>query len=93
MPAKAKERILQGTLRNGKMLLVGTDMVGEMGLIKGNSVSIVLNCSNEKDARSSYKKLLAGGSQVEPLWMNHYGMLVGGLTDKYGYHWILRCAV
>jgi PhnB protein len=92
MSAKMKKSILQGTLRRGKMILVGTDLVSEMGLIKGNSVSILLHCANEREAKSLYKRLSRGGNQAQPLEVNHFGMLMGGLTDRYGYQWIVQCS-
>lgn len=90
MSAKMRRSILQASLRNRKMVLVGTDMVGEMGLIKGNSVSILLHSANEPEANLLYKRLSSGGNRVQPLEVNHFGVLMGTLTDRYGYHWIVQ---
>src|SRR5580765_6138340 len=60
MPAKMKKYILHSSLTNNRLVLMGSDMVGENGLLKGNAVSLVLNCTNEKEILSSYKKLSAG---------------------------------
>jgi PhnB protein len=92
MPDKMKRSILQGTLRKGMMTLIGSDLVNNIGLIKGNSVSILLNCENEKKASVLYKKLSIGGSQIQHLEVNHFGILMGGLTDRYGYQWIVQCS-
>lgn len=90
MPKKMKECILHSTLANGNLLLMGSDMVSENGLITGNAVSLTLNCSSEKEIRSCYKKLGAGGQATHPLENNFCGALFGGLTDKYGNHWLLN---
>jgi PhnB protein len=90
MPKKMKYCILHSTLTNGSLLLMGSDMVGENGLIKGNSVSLTLNCSSEKEITSCYKKLSAGGKATHPLEDSFWGALFGGLTDKYGNNWLLN---
>src|SRR5690349_18013272 len=66
MPEKMKKCILHSTLANGSLLLMGSDMVSEKGLIKGNSVALALNCKSEKEIRAYYKKLSQGGEQTHP---------------------------
>ena len=89
MPKKMKDMILQATLTGGGLVLVGSDMVPETGLTGGNSVSLLLNSMNEKELRSWYKKLSAGGQATHPLQQNITGVLFGGLTDKFGNNWLL----
>jgi PhnB protein len=91
MPKKMKDCILHSTLTNGRLLLMGSDMVSETGLIKGNAVSLTLNCSSEKEIRNFYKRLSTGGLARHPLKDTFWGALFGGLTDKYGNHWLLNC--
>jgi PhnB protein len=90
MPKKMKDCILHATLTNGSLLLMGSDMVAENGLIKGNAVSLTLNCSSEKEIRSCYKKLSAGGAATHPLKDSFWGASFGGLTDRYGNNWMLN---
>ncbi|MEP7256430.1 MAG: VOC family protein [Ferruginibacter sp.] len=90
MPAKMKECILHSTLEKGPLLLMGTDCVPPPGLIRGNSVSLSLNCSSEEEIRSYYEKLSAGGNTTHPLEDTFWGAVFGGLTDKYGNHWLLN---
>ncbi len=90
MPEKMKDCILHSTLTNGTLVLMGSDMVHESGLIKGNSVSLALNCSSEKEIRSCYEKLSAGGQVTHPLEDTFWKALFGTLTDKYGNHWFLN---
>lgn len=91
MPKKMKDCILHSTLTNGTLLLMGSDMVSEKGLMKGNAVSLSLHCSSEKETRSFYKKLSSGGVATHPLEDTFGGALFGGLTDKYGNYWLLSC--
>lgn len=89
LPAKMKEFILHATLTKNELILMGSDMVAEGGLIKGNAVSLSINCSSEKEILSFYKKLSAGGNADHPLEDTFWGALFGDLTDKYGNHWLL----
>jgi PhnB protein len=90
MPKKMKDCILHCTLTNGSLLLMGSDMVGEDVLIKGNAVSLTLNCVSEKEIRSCYKKLSIDGKATHPLEDSFWGALFGVLIDKYGNHWLLN---
>lgn len=90
MPQQMKDKILHGTLTNGKLVIMGSDMVGEGGLVKGNAVSLMLNCGNEVEIQSCYAKLSEGGQATHPLEVSFWGALFGDLTDKYGNHWLLH---
>ena len=90
MPEKMKKCILHAVLANKEFVLMGTDMINESGLLKGNAVSLVLTCSSEKEIRECYKKLSQGGEQTHPLENTFWNVLFGGLTDKYGNTWILN---
>jgi PhnB protein len=90
LPKKMKDFILHATLTRGEMVLMGTDMVSETGLIKGNSVSIALHCQGEEEIRTCYEKLSAGGQASHPLNTTFWGSLFGDLIDKYGNHWLLH---
>lgn len=90
MPKKMKESILHSTLTKGNLVLMATDMMTENGLIKGNSVSLSLQCNSEEEIKSCYSKLSEGGIQSHPLENNFWGALFGDLTDKFGQHWILN---
>ena len=90
MPAEMKEYILHSALMKEDLLLMATDCVGPDGLIKGNSVSLCINCSSKKEIKALYSKLSAGGKATHPLQDTFWGAIFGGLTDKYGNHWLLN---
>ena len=90
MPPKMKEYILHSSLINGGLVMMATDCVPEQGLVKGNAVSLCLNCSSEQEIKNCYAKLADGGTATYPLENTFWGALFGGLTDKYGNHWLLN---
>lgn len=90
MPPKMKAFILHATLTKGNLVLMGSDMVGDKGLIKGNAVSMAINCSSDEEIRNFYEKLSAGGNKDHELEESFWGATFGDLTDKYGNHWLLN---
>ena len=90
MPAKMKDCILHATLTNDNLVLMGSDMVPQSGLVKGNAVSLSLNCASEEDINTFYHKLSEGGTADHPIEVSFWGALFGDLTDKYGNHWLLH---
>ncbi|MDA4112912.1 MAG: VOC family protein [Thaumarchaeota archaeon] len=92
MPAEAQEQIMHATLNNGHLVLLGSDMVGPEGLIKGNALSLQLECDDEKQLRAFYSKLSSGGKATYPVGPSFWGGLYGQLTDKFGIEWMLNHA-
>lgn len=90
MPPQMKECILHSTLTKGSLVLQGSDMIPQSGLIKGNSVSLSLNCSSEEEIKICYTKLSTDGEETHPIEDTFWGAMFGDLTDKYGNHWLLN---
>jgi PhnB protein len=90
MPKQMRDCILHSTLTRGALILLGSDMVGEGGLKKGNAVSLMLDCSSEDEIRNTYERMSAGGQATHALETSFWGALFGDLTDKYGNHWLLH---
>lgn len=91
MPEKMHPWILHATLTNFDVVLMGTDMVQEEGRIRGNALSMMLDCSSEEEARTAFRKLSSGGGEVlHPLEISFWGALFGDLKDKYGNTWLIH---
>lgn len=90
MPTNMKNYILHSTLKEGRVLIMASDMVGENGLLKGNSVSLMLDCTGEADIRRCYAQLSEGGTATHPIEHTFWGALFGDLTDRFGVHWLLH---
>jgi PhnB protein len=90
MPKTMKDCILHSTLTNGNVVIMATDMVPKNGMIKGNNLSLMVDCESELEIRNLYKVLLVGGHSDHPLEDTFWGAIFGDLTDKYGNHWLLN---
>jgi PhnB protein len=89
LPDDMKKYILNATLINGKLTIVASDMVPESGLLKGNSVSLLLCCSSAAEASEYFIRLSKDGRATDPLVNTFWGSLFGGLVDKFGNNWLL----
>ena len=90
LPRRMKDCILHATLKSNRLLIMGSDMVGKSGLVKGNSVSLMLDCGSVSDMQLCYKNLSKGGNASHPIEHTVWGAMLGGLTDRYGHHWLLH---
>lgn len=90
LPPEMRDSVLHASLKRGQLVLLGSDMVGEKGLVKGNSVSLMLNCATEKEIYDCYTKLSADGEATFPLEDTFWGAKFGGLVDRFGNHWLLH---
>lgn len=88
-----KNSILHAILMNENILLLGSDMVQETGLKRGNSISLMMQCRNEDEIRKHYLELSKGGKQTHAIERTFWGAFLGDLTDKFGNNWILHAPV
>jgi PhnB protein len=89
MPEIMKQCILYSTLKNDSLVIMGSDMT-DRELNRGNSISLMLDCSSEEEIRNCYDKLSAGGQATHRLETTYRGALFGDLIDKYGNQWLLN---
>lgn len=90
MPELMKNSVLHSTLTTDHIVLMGSDMVADDGLITGNAVSTMIDCSSEEEINFIYNKLSNGGKTNHPLELTFWGALFGDVTDRYGNHWLLH---
>jgi PhnB protein len=90
MPNSMRKSIMHAVLAKDDLVIMATDMVEERGLIKGNSISMMLNCNSEEEAKSFYRKLSFGGKASHPLQETFWGALFGDLTDRFGNNWLIN---
>ncbi len=88
-PAEVQKKILHSGLLNNGLVLLASDMVGQDGVVKGNLISLSLNCSSEEEIEAYFSNLSYGGKITHPLHKFFDGT-IGALTDKYGINWIFK---
>ena len=89
-PASSRKNILHASLTNNSLVLLGSDVAGSGELVKGNTISLSLNCSTVQEIQKLFLLLSAGGQIVHPLHEFFAGTM-GTLTDRYEKDWLLYC--
>ena len=77
MPKEMKDSILHATLTNGNAVIMATDITPQSGIIKGNNVSLMLDCDTENEIKTIYGKLLVSGHSTHPLEDTFWGAIFG----------------
>ena len=89
MPAEARGGILHSTLTTDAFVLMASDMT-QTSIVRGNSVSLCINCSSEEEINCLFSHLSAGGEVTCRLGKQFWGATFAALTDKYGINWLLN---
>lgn len=90
MPQPMQDKIMHSTLKNEGFTIMASDLCDERGLIKGNDVSLMLDCDSEEQIRTVYSKLSEGGYKAHPLEVTFWNALFGDVTDKFGINWLMH---
>ncbi len=89
-PPYMKHQVLHASLLKGNLVLMASDMIEPEGFIKGNTISLSLNCNSEREIKTFFARLSSGGRITHPLEKQFWGATFGVLTDKYGIKWMLN---
>ncbi len=87
---KLRNLVLHSRLDHEDTSLLATDMVEDRGLVRGNAVSLLVDCRSEREVRKFFNRLSAGGSFLSPVKRTSSETVLGSLTDRYGNNWILK---
>jgi PhnB protein len=89
MPPENHNKIIHASLKNGELELLASDMMRDKAII-GDNVTITINCTNEEEINTYFKKLSEGGEVFMPLEKTFWDAIFGMVTDKYGVEWKLN---
>ena len=91
MPPELQQRVMHANIKKDGLVLMASDG-GDMkdSLIKGNTITLSLNCSSDEEIEEYYAKLSAGGTITLPLADQFWGAKFGMFTDKFGMDWMLN---
>jgi PhnB protein len=90
LPAEMRDNIIHSSLINDNLVVLGSDMAANTGIVFGTSVSLMINCSSEAKIRSFYDSLSQHARASKPLEHTFWGALFGEVTDKYGVQWLFN---
>jgi PhnB protein len=90
MPPATQGLVMHSALTKGSLVLMASDMMSDEGVVKGNAITLMLQCGSEKEISESFAKLSAGGKVNSPLKEEFWGSTFGDLTDRFGLRWMLN---
>jgi PhnB protein len=76
--------------KDGVPHLFGSDMMDPSSFVKGDSFSVVLDCSSENEINDAYEKLSAGGKITMEFADAFWGAKFASFTDRFGVDWQLN---
>ena len=86
---KVMHAMLEGD--NG-IVFMAADTPNAMDYRPGANISMSLSGDNEKELRSTFEKLSAGGTIMMPLEKAPWGDTFGMCTDRFGVDWMVNIA-
>ena len=89
LPSEAGAHVLHSALVKDNLVLMASDMIGA-ALVKGNDISLCLNCQHDDELATIFTRLSDGGEVKTPLHQSFWGATYGELTDRYGVNWMLN---
>jgi PhnB protein len=89
-PAGKENEILHSSLVKDHLVLMASDMIGDIDFVNVSNIALSLNCSSEEEINSFYSSLSAGGTIIDPLKLQFWGALFAVFTDKFGIRWMLN---
>lgn len=86
-----KDKVMHASLiKDGVVLLMGSDLLQDEGFVPGNTISISFNASSEAEINLAFANMSAGGRVNHPLKEEFWGGLYADLTDKFDLSWIFN---
>lgn len=92
MTERMRKCVLNATLVSEGIHITGSDIVGDMGLIRGNAVALMLRCNTEQELNMLVNKLSEGSEIYTPDHSGGEDLQFFDFSDKFGTNWILHCS-
>lgn len=86
---EAGHKIMHCPFDAGDVHFVMSDMMRDKAVI-GDQISIMVECSSEKEIKTLFDNLAKGGEVFMPVEKQFWGAWFGVVTDKYGIEWNLN---
>jgi len=89
MSAAMRSMIVHSSLSSGEIEIMASDLTEDIGLIRGNQVTLVIDCESRRECNRLYDKLREGCKRCQGPELNREGLYQAFVTDRFGNHWML----
>ena len=90
MPCPPSDLILHATITKGSLVLMASDAMPGMPLIKGNNAWLSINCHSVEEIDKLFVAFGEGGKVLMPLGATFWAARFGMLTDQFGVNWLFN---
>ncbi len=90
MPPESQNKVMHASLTNDQVMISISEMSGPQGFVRGNTVSLMINCASEAELNTMFAKLSPGGHVMMPPGKQFWGSIFSSFTDKFGIQWLLN---
>jgi PhnB protein len=88
-PAEYGDLVMHAELTRGPLSLMASDALGDP-VKPGNQITLMLNCSSEKELQDAFTALARGGNVDTPVRKEFWGAVFGQVTDRFGIQWMFN---
>lgn len=90
MPPEAQNKVMHSSLTSDDVSILISEMRGPEGFVRGNTVSMMVNCASEAELNQFFAKLSPGGQVMMPPGQQFWGAIFSSFTDQFGIQWLLN---
>jgi PhnB protein len=76
--------------KEGKLLVMGSDMSGPGAQVVGNNIQLAISCASEEEIHALMAALGKGGKVLAPVNDTFWNALFGSVQDPFGVNWMLN---
>jgi PhnB protein len=90
LPPESQNKVMHASLTSDHISIAMSEMSGPQGFVRGNTVSLMINCTSEAELNQMFAKLSPGGHVMMPPGKQFWGSIFASFTDKFGIQWLLN---
>ncbi|MBL8628541.1 MAG: VOC family protein [Rhodospirillaceae bacterium] len=90
MPPEAQNKVMHASLTSDQVSILISEMRGPEGFVRGNTVSMMVNCVSEAEVQQIFGKLSPGGNVMMAPGRQFWGAVFASFTDRFGIQWLLN---
>jgi PhnB protein len=90
MPPDSQDKVMHASLTADQINICISEMRGPEGFVRGNTVSLMVNCTAEPEVQRLFDQLSPGGKVMMAPHRSFWGAVFASFTDKFGVQWLLN---